>query len=89
MNVSSSLIDDSMSINYKNIMIVMSDACAMNVSRSIDDSRSINYKNSMFVNDTSRVDRMISQLGVSLIDNSRRVIYDCNMFIIQATDVSM
>ncbi len=62
--------------------IVISDACTLNVSRStVDDSRSINYKNIMIVNDTSRVVRMRPQLGASLTNDSRSVIYYCNMFI--------
>ncbi len=65
--------------------IVISDASTINVSRSvIDDSRSINYNNIMIVNDTSRVVRMIPQLGAPLSDDFRSVIYNRNMFIIQA-----
>ncbi len=45
----------------------------------------------MSVNDTSRIiiDNSIVMLKIvaSLTDNSRGVIYDCNMFIVQATDV--
>ncbi len=63
------------------MFIIKSDACTINVSRSvIDGSRSINYKNVMIVNDT----RMMPQLGASLTDDSRSIIYNCNMFIIQA-----
>jgi hypothetical protein len=57
----------------------MSDACNINVSKSVnEDSRSINYKNIMFVNDTSRVARMMAQLGASLTDYSGSIIYSCN-----------
>ncbi len=64
------------------MLIIKSDACTINVSGSvIDDSRSINYKNVMIVNAT----RMMPQLGASLTDDSRSIIYNCNMFIIQAT----
>jgi hypothetical protein len=66
--------------------IVMSDACTVNVSRSIiNNSKSINYKNNMIVNDTSGDIRITPQLGASLTNVSRTVIYDCNTFIIQAT----
>jgi hypothetical protein len=47
----------------------------------IDDSRSINYKNIMIV-------RMMSQLGTPLTNDSKSIIYDLNMFIIQTTDLS-
>jgi hypothetical protein len=60
----------------------------MNVSRSItDDSRGINYKNIMIVIYTSRVIRMMPQLGASLTDDSRSVIWDRNTFIIRVTGV--
>jgi hypothetical protein len=63
----------------------MSYASTINVSRSvIDDSRTTNYNNIIIVNDTSRVVRMMPQLGASLTDDSSCVIYNCNMFIIQA-----
>jgi hypothetical protein len=49
------------------MMIVMSDACTTNVSRSvIDNSRSINYIKVIIANDTSRVVRMTTQLRASL-----------------------
>jgi len=38
------------------------------------------------VNDDSRV---VNKLEVSLTDNARVVIYDCHMFIVQATGSSM
>ncbi len=67
-------------------MILMSDDYTINVCKSIiGNSKSINYKNIMIVNDTSRVVRMMPQLGTSLTDYSRSIIYNCNMFIIQAT----
>jgi hypothetical protein len=67
------------------MMIVISDACTINVSRSvINNSWSINYKNIMIVNDKSRVVRMTPQLVASLTDNSKSVIYDRTVFIIQA-----
>ncbi len=37
------------------------------------------------VTDDSRV---VTKLETSLTDNARDVIYDCHMFIVQATDVS-
>ncbi len=65
------------------MMIVISDAFTINVCRSvIDNSMCINYKNIRIVNGTSRVVRMTPQLGASLTDNCRSVIYDRNMFII-------
>ncbi len=68
-------------------MIVMSAACTINVSRSvIDDSRSINYKTIMIINDTSRVIIMTPQLGASLTDNSRSIVYNCNVYIIKAAE---
>ncbi len=51
------------------MMIIMSDTCAINV------LRSINYKKYYNVNDTSRVVRMAPQLGASLTDDYRSVIY--------------
>ncbi len=66
--------------------IIMSDACTIYVLMTvIDDSSVINYKNIMVVNDTSRVIRMTTQLGASLTDDSRSIIHNHNMFIIQAT----
>ncbi len=60
--------------------IIISDARNINVSKSvIEDSRSINYKNIMFANDSSRVVRMKAQLGAPLTDDSRSIIYSCNM----------
>jgi hypothetical protein len=41
----------------------------------------------MIINYTSRVIRMAPQFGASLPGNTRSVIYDCNMFIIQATGI--
>jgi hypothetical protein len=64
----------------------MSDACAINVSRSvITNSRSINYKNITIVRHYTDI-KMTPHLGASLTDNSRSIIYDCNICIIQATD---
>ncbi len=40
----------------------------------------------MIVNDDYRV---INKLETSLTDDTRVVIYDCRMFIVQATDVSI
>ncbi len=58
----------------------------VNVSRNIiDDFKSINYKNIVIMNGTSRVIRMMPQLGESLTDSSISAIYDRNMLIIQAT----
>ncbi len=66
-------------------MIVMSDDCTINVSRSLtNNSGSINYI-IMIINDASRVIRMMPQLGASLTDNSRSVIYYRNVFIKWAT----
>ncbi len=42
------------------------------------------YKPMMIVNDDSRV---INKLEASLTDDARVVIYDCHMFIVQATDL--
>jgi hypothetical protein len=51
------------------MMIIMSGAYAINVSRNvIDYFRSINHKNIMIINDTSRVPaRMMPQLGAPLL----------------------
>ncbi len=50
-------------------MIIMSYACTITVSVSImDDSRSINYKNIIII-------KIMPQLGVSHIEDSRNVIY--------------
>jgi hypothetical protein len=65
--------------------IVMSDACTMNVSTSIIND--LNYKNIMIVIYTSRVIRMMPQLGASHTDDSRSIIYVRNTFIIQVTGV--
>ncbi len=57
----------------------------VNISRNIlDDFKSINYKTIVIMNGTSRVIRMMPQLGESLADNSRSAIYDRNMLIVQA-----
>jgi hypothetical protein len=40
----------------------------------------------MIVNDYSRV---INRLEASLTDDARVIIYDCHMFIVQATDRSL
>ena len=57
----------------------------VNVSRNIiDDFKSINYKNIVIMKGTSRVIRMMPQLGESLTDNSISAIYDHNIFIVQA-----
>ncbi len=42
------------------------------------------YKHMMIVNDNSRV---INKLEASLTNDARVIIYDCHMFIVQATDV--
>ncbi len=58
----------------------------VNISRNIiDDFKSINYKNIVIMKGTSRVIRMMPQLGESLADNSISAIYDRNIFIVQAT----
>jgi hypothetical protein len=44
------------------------------------------YKPMMIVNDDSRV---FNKLEASLTDNARVVIYDCQMFIVQATGVNV
>jgi hypothetical protein len=41
------------------------------------------YKPMMIVNDDARI---INKLDTSLTDDSRVIIYDCHMFIVQATD---
>jgi hypothetical protein len=70
------------------MMIVMNEAFIIKDSMSIiDNYRSLNYKNIMIINYTSRVIRMMPQLGTSLTDDSKSVIYNCNMFIKQARDV--
>jgi hypothetical protein len=57
----------------------VSDAYTLNVLQSIiEDSRSIN--------DTSSCQKVMPQIGASLTDDSRVIIYGCNMFIIQATE---
>jgi hypothetical protein len=49
----------------------------VNISRNIiDDFKSINYKTIVIMKCTSRVIRMMPQLGESLSDNSRSAIYD-------------
>ncbi len=40
------------------------------------------YKPTMIINDDSRV---VNKLEASLTDDTRVVIYDCHMFIVQAT----
>ncbi len=50
----------------------------------IDDSSGLNYKSITIVNDNSRV---INKLETSLTDDTRVVIYDRQMFIVQATGV--
>ncbi len=46
----------------------------------------------MSINDASRVvtddSRVIIQIVASLTDESRGVIYKCNMFLVQATDLT-
>ncbi len=41
------------------------------------------YKHLMIVNDDSSV---VNKFEVSLTDDARVIIYDCHMFIVQATD---
>jgi hypothetical protein len=56
------------------------DSCTIKVSRSnIDDSGCINYKSIMII-------KMTPQLGASLTEYSRGVIYDCNMLKVHATE---
>ncbi len=47
----------------------------------------------MSVNDTSRIviddSRVMLQIVASLTDNSRGIIYDCNMFIVQGTGLHL
>ncbi len=50
----------------------------------IDDYSGLNYKSITIVNDNSRV---IHNIATSLTDDTRVVIYDCHMFIAQATGV--
>jgi hypothetical protein len=42
------------------------------------------YKNITIVNYDSRI---VSKFGASLTDNARVIIYDCHLFIVQATDI--
>jgi hypothetical protein len=42
------------------------------------------YKPMMIVNDNSRV---VNKLEASLTDEARVIIYDCHMFIVQATGI--
>ncbi len=44
------------------------------------------YKPMMIVNDDSRV---VTKLETSLTDDARVIIYDCHMFLVQATGGSM
>jgi hypothetical protein len=44
------------------------------------------YKPMMIVNDESRV---INKLEASLTDDARVIIYDCHMFIVQATGMKL
>ncbi len=46
-------------------------------------SSGLYYKPMTIINDDSRV---INKLETSLTDDARVVIYECNMFIVQATD---
>ena len=46
------------------------------------DTSGLYYKPMMIVNDDSRV---INKLEATLTDNARVIIYDCHMFIVQAT----
>ncbi len=48
-------------------------------------SCSLYYKPMAIVNDDARV---INKLEASLTDNARVVIYDCHMFIVQATSLT-
>ncbi len=60
------------------LMIVISDACTINI---VDEL----YNGSKIIIDDSRA---TLQIVTSLTDDSRGVICDCNIFIIQATDAS-
>ncbi len=62
---------------YKNMMWVM--PVLWMFSRSI-------IKDSRSKNDTQSCQKVMPQFGASLTDNSRVVIYNCNIFIIQASD---
>jgi hypothetical protein len=44
------------------------------------------YKRFMIVNDNSSI---VNKLGASITDAARVVIYDCHMFIVQATGVDL
>ncbi len=44
------------------------------------------YKRFMIVNDNSRI---INKLGALIIDAAKIIIYDCHMFIVQATGVDL
>ncbi len=45
--------------------------------------KNLYYKPTTIVNDDSRV---VNELEASLTDDARVIIYDCHMFIVQATD---
>ncbi len=62
----------------------MTPVLQMFLSSIIDSSRSISYRNITIVNDSSRVVSVTPQLGASLTNDSRSIIYDRDMFIIQA-----
>ncbi len=53
---------------------------------SVSATSGIYYKPMMIVNDDSRV---VNKLEASLTDDTRVVLYDCHMFIVQATGGSM
>jgi hypothetical protein len=59
------------------LMIIISDACTMNSIYVHDPSRIINYDCTL-----------ILQIVVSLVDDSRGITYDRNMFIVQVTGLS-
>ncbi len=44
------------------------------------------YKPMMIINDDTRI---VNKLDASLTDDARIIIYDCHMFIVQATGVSV
>ena len=47
------------------------------------------YKHIMIIDDNSRVIRMMLKIVASLYDNSRGVIYNSNMFIVQTTGIEV
>ncbi len=56
--------------------------CGITFTIVIDDTSGLYYKPTTIINDDSRV---VIKLETSLTDGARVVIYDCHMFMVQAT----